>query len=208
MDEALAMAQKVKSEWGITNTLCSFYYGPGGLIWPIIINDQTMPRIVTTYRRALEAERSFIHSTAEAFTDVLVWYIGARNPVRISKSKRNVGQTVVRRGELVGPLGKLTAAEIEEAIALSGTRTVTIYTRLTQSPLPGFQIHAAFERSLAEAARRSGQVYELRIPEVLFRKLEVIGLIERSTTLMGGVTGTEIRVLVPAVDIVIQFLVP
>lgn len=83
MSEAVTEAQKFQSEAAnraIANRFCSFYYGSGGLIWPTIINDQTMPRVVTTYRYALEGERSAMKSTSEAFVDLLWWYIGARFP--------------------------------------------------------------------------------------------------------------------------------
>jgi len=109
--------------------------------------------------------------------------------------------------ELVGPLGRLTQAEIEGAITSSGGRAVELYTKLSQAPALGRAVSFATDRALAEAARSAGRVFTVRIPEILFHKLELIGVAVRSQTMMGGVLGTEIRFLPQASQLIIRFLV-
>jgi len=110
--------------------------------------------------------------------------------------------------ELVGPLGRLTQAEIRQAITASGGRTITLYTKLTQAPVVGRAISFATEPALAEAARGGGRIFVARVPDILFNMMETIGVIIRSQTLMGGVVGTEIRVLPQAARTIIGFIVP
>ena len=110
--------------------------------------------------------------------------------------------------ELVGPVGRLTQAEIRQAITASGGRTITLYTKLTQAPVAGRAISVATEPALAEAAREGGQIFVARVPDILFHGMETIGVIIRSRTLMGGVVGTEIRVLPQAAETIIRFIVP
>ena len=109
--------------------------------------------------------------------------------------------------DIVGPFGRLTYVEIQKAIATSGGRTVELYTKLSLAPAAGRAISFATDRTLAEAARSGGQVFVVRIPDVLLRKLEYIGVAVRTTTAMGGRVGTEIRILPVAADIVRGFLV-
>ena len=59
-------------------TVCVFYHGPGGVIWPSVLNQQTLPRLHPTYRAALEAARADAQRTAETAADLALWYLGAR----------------------------------------------------------------------------------------------------------------------------------
>ena len=130
-------------------------------------------------------------------------------PARIrGTSGRPVGAAGGAVGEVVGPLGKLTQSEIQQAIAASGSRTVTLYTKLTQAPIAGRAISFAMDSVLAQAARSSGRIFVVRVPKILFQKMEYIGLITRSKTLMGGATGIEIIVLPQAAKTMIRFLSP
>jgi len=108
---------------------------------------------------------------------------------------------------IAGPLGKLTSAEIQKAIAASGERTVELYTKLSLAPAAGRAISFTTDRALADAARSGGQVFMVRVPDALLRKLEYIGVAARSTTMMGGVVGTEVRILPQAADLIRGFLV-
>lgn len=61
---------------------CVFYRGPVGLLWPSWLNEQTMPR-TTPYVRYLEAAgREEAGEIAKFFGDLLLWYVGARFPIR------------------------------------------------------------------------------------------------------------------------------
>jgi hypothetical protein len=68
-------------------TPCFFYRGAGGLIWPSLLNEQTLPRTMPVVRKGLQAEREAAAATAETFTHVLFWYVGARFPVRVGAPK-------------------------------------------------------------------------------------------------------------------------
>jgi hypothetical protein len=77
-------------------TVCAFYRDPTGVVLPTVLNEQTLPRVMPTFRRALEAERAGAVSAEKTATDLLLWYIGARFPVRIKES--NVGAPSEVRG--------------------------------------------------------------------------------------------------------------
>lgn len=61
---------------------CFFYRRSAGLIWPSLLNEQTMPRTMATLRQVDAAARKDAAETAKFFTEVLLWYVGARFPVR------------------------------------------------------------------------------------------------------------------------------
>jgi len=61
---------------------CFFYRRSAGLIWPSLLNEQTMPRTLPYLRQVEAAARKEAKETAKFFTEVLMWYIGARFPVK------------------------------------------------------------------------------------------------------------------------------
>lgn len=78
-----AAAAAVPAEWredfeGQGMTVCVFYTGDGGVIWPSVLNAQTLPRLLPAYRLALEAAGKDAERTAETLADIALWYIGVR----------------------------------------------------------------------------------------------------------------------------------
>jgi hypothetical protein len=78
-----AAAAAVPGEWQQAMTaqgmtVCVFYHGSGSVIWPSIMNAQTLPRLMPAYRAALEAAREDAGETADTLVDVALWYVGAR----------------------------------------------------------------------------------------------------------------------------------
>jgi hypothetical protein len=91
-------------------TICVFYRGQGGLYWPSILNEQTLPRLMPTYRRAVEAGRAGARATAETGVDLLLWYIGARFPIRTRAAAAATGL------ESLTPLQRTIASEAQAVL--------------------------------------------------------------------------------------------
>jgi hypothetical protein len=84
--EALARARSLEPELtrrGLTPV--AFYRGPSNAVIPTMLNPQTLPRVWSTFERALEAERAGYRATSETGVHLLLWYIGARFPVRTTR---------------------------------------------------------------------------------------------------------------------------
>lgn len=77
-----ARAQQAASEMGAG--AYSFYLGPGGFIYPTVISDTTAPALVAALRRAVEIERQDAQAATQLSVDLLLWYVGARFPMRTS----------------------------------------------------------------------------------------------------------------------------
>jgi hypothetical protein len=88
--------------------LCVFYRGPGKVVWPSILNEQTLPRLTRTYRLALEAAREGARATAKTGEHLLLWYIGARFPV---KTRHAPASTGVRAGPAAGAFNAAKVAD-------------------------------------------------------------------------------------------------
>lgn len=131
---------------------------------------------------------------------------------RIFRSRGIVGATTeaaVGGGGITTELGTITAQEVENLVASSGGRTVQLFTKLTQSPTVGRAISLTTDRALAETARAEGQIYVFRVPQLLFKRMQLIQAISTPTTSMGGVVASEYRVFLPdAVNIILRFLAP
>ena len=109
-----------------------------------------------------------------------------------------------------GPFGAISRSAVETAAAAGGS-TVTLVTRLTSAPEPGRALWTAVgegAEALTSAARSGGQLYTAQIPKALVSLLESAGLVQRSTTSMGGATGTELRFLPNATEFVAKFFKP
>jgi hypothetical protein len=68
---------------------CVFYRRSAGLIWPSLLNEQTMPRTMPYVRLSEAAARQDAAETAKFFVNVLFWYVGARFPMRTKTPAAN-----------------------------------------------------------------------------------------------------------------------
>ncbi len=89
-----------------------------------------------------------------------------------------------------GPFGSISEKMLEKL--MSGP-TTKVFTKLTSSPVAGKGLSTTTDRALACAARTEGNIFSAEIPTSLINALERIGLIQKSTTLMGNVVAQEIR---------------
>ncbi|MEZ6100973.1 MAG: hypothetical protein R3E01_18695 [Pirellulaceae bacterium] len=87
-------------------------------------------------------------------------------------------------------LGSLTAAQIQQLVSSSGDRVVTLFTRLSQSPVASQQLYTSANPNLCNQIQHvtgNTQLYVGRIPYDLFQRLLYDGKILEQTTQMGGV---------------------
>jgi hypothetical protein len=61
----------------------TYYVGPGGYFYPTLISETTAPALCATLRNAVERERGNAIDARNTALHLLVWYIGARNPVQV-----------------------------------------------------------------------------------------------------------------------------
>jgi hypothetical protein len=61
----------------------TYYVGPGGYIYPTLISRTTVPALCATLRHALERERVNVSAAHDTSINLLLWYIGARNPIQV-----------------------------------------------------------------------------------------------------------------------------
>lgn len=61
----------------------TYYMGPGGYIFPTLISETTAPALCATLRHAIERERGNAIAARNTALQLLVWYIGARNPIQV-----------------------------------------------------------------------------------------------------------------------------
>jgi hypothetical protein len=61
----------------------SYYVGPGGYIYPTLISATTAPALCATLRNVVERERANAIAARNTALHLLVWYIGARNPIQV-----------------------------------------------------------------------------------------------------------------------------
>jgi len=61
----------------------TYYVGPGGYIYPTLISETTAPALCATLRNAVERERGNAIAARNTAIHLLVWYIGARNPIQV-----------------------------------------------------------------------------------------------------------------------------
>lgn len=90
-----AAADAVLSKSGYPGSY-TYYIGPGGLIYPTIISDTTAPQLCTAMRKAADQERADARVAEKTSTDLLLWYVGARFPMKTSSPSS--GQAAVRTG--------------------------------------------------------------------------------------------------------------
>ncbi len=61
----------------------TYYMGPGGYIYPTLISETTAPALCATLRSAVERERGNAIAVRDTAIHLLVWHVGARNPIQI-----------------------------------------------------------------------------------------------------------------------------
>jgi RHS repeat-associated protein len=108
---------------------------------------------------------------------------------------------------LTGLYGTVTR-EALEAAANSGGPTVRVVTNLTQAPAAGRAISVATGEgagTLANAAREGGTTYVANIPKALIDQMKNAGLVEGSTTSMGGAVAQELKFAPQAAEFVVKF---
>lgn len=142
-------------------------------------------------------------------------FFGAANAVR---SAVRGGAAIL--GDLFGVGGRAAAEETIsglygtvsrealEAAANSGGQTVRVVTNLTQAPAAGQALSVATgegAEALANAAREGGTTYVANIPKALLDQMKNAGLVEGSTTSMGGVVGQELKFAPQAAEFVVKF---
>lgn len=149
----------LREQSGLTPVM--FYSDSNGLIWPTIVNPQTAPRIMSVYPRALEAARRDVIATRDAFAHLLLWYVGARFPVRT----RTSGTTVA---------GSEAAAAEGAAVA----ETVFSAARVTDELIVATQSIAGNGQKMLAAARQlsaMGNLTAVQKAEVILTFFRHIG---------------------------------
>ena len=61
----------------------TYYVGPGGYIYPTLISETTAPPLCATVPNAVEPGRGNAIAARNTSIHLLVWYIGARNPIQV-----------------------------------------------------------------------------------------------------------------------------
>ena len=94
-----------------------------------------------------------------------------------------------------------------EAAANSGGATVRVVTNLTRAPAAGRALSVAAGQgaeALANAAREGGTTYVANIPKALLDQMTSAGLVEVSTTNMGGSVAQELKFAPQAAEFVVK----
>jgi len=110
--------------------------------------------------------------------------------------------------ETISGLYGTVSREALEAAANSGGQTVRVVTNLTQAPAAGRALSVAAgegAEGLANAAREGGTTYVANIPKALLDQMKNAGLVEGSTTSMGGAVAQELKFAPQAVEFVVKF---
>ena len=113
--------------------------------------------------------------------------------------------------EAISGLYGTVTREALEAAANSGGSTVRVVTNLTQAPAAGRALSVAAgdgANALANAAREGGTTYVANIPKALLNQMMDVGLVQGSTTSMGGATAQELRFAPQAAEFVVKFFRP
>jgi len=143
------------------------------------------------------------------------WTKGAATTSAVAAGAALGGPTIVQGGRTVAggisaagskayAVGTLTASQVQQLIASSGDKVVTVFTRLTQSPAANRMLSASTDPRLADQARKA-TMYVGRIPADLFHRLVAEGEITYATTEMHGVRGTEVIFSSRAMQILAEY---
>jgi hypothetical protein len=101
-----AAADAVLAKSGFAGSY-TYYIGAGGLIYPTIISDKTAPTLCAALRKAVEQERVDAKAAEKTSFDLLLWYVGARFPMRTSAP--STGETLARTGAAAPPAAQAAA---------------------------------------------------------------------------------------------------
>jgi hypothetical protein len=128
--QAALAAEPSFRDFRATGLIPVLFYRDGALIWPTLMNPQTMPRVMTVYPIALANARADAAATADAFTELLFWYIGARmiGGVRVSAGTPS-GRLIIQAGRELSRDELIIAGRL-----VREGRTVTV---LAESSAPG-----------------------------------------------------------------------
>jgi hypothetical protein len=104
---------------------CAFYRDRTGAVIPTLLNEQTLPRVMPTFRQALAVEREAVAATERTFVDVLVWYTGTRFPVKMGRGASASGEEVAKAAAKGGAAAKAAfdAAKIADELFIA-TETI------------------------------------------------------------------------------------
>jgi hypothetical protein len=112
------------------------------------------------------------------------------------------------RGREAIVLGSLTASQIQGLIVSSGDRVVTLFTRLSQSPVANRALFTATNPNLCNQIQHTAgrtQLYVGRIPYDLFERLRLEGVIRVEQTMMGNVVDRAYVISVEAMPLLQQY---
>jgi len=130
-----------------------------------------------------------------------------RGGVGILGDLLNVGGRAAGQEAISGLYGTVSR-EALEAAANSGGQTVRVVTNLTQAPAAGRALSVATgegAEALTNAAREGGTTYVANIPRALLDQMKNAGLVEGSTTNMGGAVAQELKFAPQAAEFVVKF---
>jgi hypothetical protein len=102
----------------------AFYIGPGGHIYPTIISDTTAPALCQSLRKAIELERSDAKAAENLSVKLLLWYVGARYPIKASEPP-TTGGSVKPHQQPAAPVPQ-TAAGSAGVAASGGKNAFTV----------------------------------------------------------------------------------
>jgi hypothetical protein len=169
---------------------CFFYRRAAGLIWPSLLNEQTMPRTMPYLRQVEAAARKDARETAKTFTHLLIWYIGARFPIR-TKAPTATAPVAPPAAAPAGAAAELTSAEAGQIIGWGTGQTAEAVAQtqaatraLTTEAIKGMikrgltrtwvtEQLAAYERAVATGAAKLKNVQLLPRLELMKRLLEL-----------------------------------
>jgi hypothetical protein len=152
---------------------CAFYRDSTGAVMPTLLNEQTLPRVMPTFRQALAVEREAVAATEKTLIDLLLWYIGARFPIKLGRGAGASGEEVAKAATKGGPAAKAAfdAAKIADelfiatkAIANPGERMLVAGRQLSAmggvTAAQKVEIILEFFRRIGFAISRAGVVDE------------------------------------------------
>ncbi len=90
----------------------AYYIGPGGYIYPTIISDTTAPALCAALRKALELERSDAKAAEKTSIELLLWYVGARFPLKTGTAPPRAAAGPAARAAAGGGEKALVVVEI------------------------------------------------------------------------------------------------
>jgi hypothetical protein len=115
--------------------------------------------------------------------------ITAVGTVPLSQISATVAMEYQFAAAMAAASAPLTAAQAQRLVAQSGERVVTLFTRLSQSPMANQTLHTAMDPKLVHALQNSqaNQMFTARIPAILFNDMLQRELIQRQAINMGRV---------------------